>query len=84
MVCAEFASAFAFSRTAVDQFISGWSEIVLRDSSHPSIEANGLCWPDRSPKIPVDRIRAFVNPTARLDEQIRPRTIREVSTQEEA
>lgn len=37
MVWAEFASAFAFSRTAVDQFISGWSEIVLRDSSHPSI-----------------------------------------------
>ncbi|MDY2669656.1 sugar-binding domain-containing protein [Schaalia hyovaginalis] len=60
--------------------LSGVCYTQLTDTAQ---EANGLCWPDRSPKIPADRIRAFVNPTARLDEQIRPRTIREVSTQEE-
>ncbi|WP_022867593.1 glycoside hydrolase family 2 protein [Schaalia vaccimaxillae] len=60
--------------------ISGVCYTQLTDTAQ---EANGLCWADRSPKIPTDRIRRFVNPADRLNEQIRPRTIREISTLED-
>lgn len=45
-------------------------------------ETNGLCYADRTPKLPVERIRALVEPGERFASQIRPRVIREVSSGE--
>lgn len=70
-----------FEALRASSVLAGYCYTQLCDTGQ---ETNGLCLADRSPKLPVEDLRAIV--VGREDEfasQRRPRTIREISTRTE-
>lgn len=67
----------------LDQLFSAlWDSPVLAGFCYTQLtdtaqEANGLCWPNRQPKVPLDQLHAIIYQPQRHRDQIRPRLITE-------
>ncbi len=55
-------------------FLAGFCYTQLTDTAQ---EVNGICTPDRTPKLPVQTIREIVTSTRQHDSQVRPRVVTE-------